>query len=98
MINSWKRVLMLVMMGAAVSACATKGERISPDEVKDLSSQQSDFVPERGYYPAGMVGGNRDRSQEQINVQTFIESSKPVPMGNGMGYIIFDRMAKENKK
>jgi len=96
MINLWKRVLMLVVIGAAVSACATKEERLSPDEVKNLSGQQSDFSPERGYDPAGMVGGNRDLSQEQINVRTFIESSKPVP--NGIGYTIFDRMPEERKK
>src|SRR3569833_883008 len=37
-----KRIALLMIVGLALGACATKVERISPEEVKDLSGQWND--------------------------------------------------------
>src|SRR3569832_571149 len=40
--NPLKRIALLMIVGLALGACATKVERISPEEVKDLSGQWND--------------------------------------------------------
>src|SRR3569833_1749367 len=40
--NPLKRIALLMLVGLALGACATKVERISPEEVKDLSGQLND--------------------------------------------------------
>src|SRR3569833_2683353 len=40
--NPLKRIALLMIGGLALGACATKVERISPEEVKDLSGQWND--------------------------------------------------------
>lgn len=40
--NPLKRIALLMIVGLALGACATKVERISPEEVKDLSGRWND--------------------------------------------------------
>src|SRR3569833_1763958 len=40
--NPLKRIALMMIVGLALGACATKVERISPEEVKDLSGQWND--------------------------------------------------------
>src|SRR3569832_498755 len=40
--NPLKRIALVMIVGLALGACATKVERISPEEVKDQSGQRND--------------------------------------------------------